>query len=96
MVGTARNMIIQYAPLFIEKLKRVNVRIRKSFMQKIQIFENNPNDPQLRNHELEKDYKGQRSIDITADYRAIFEEIKEGEDTIIYFSLLGTHKDLYG
>jgi len=44
-------MIIQYAPLFIEKLKRVNVRIHKSFKQKIQIFEKNPNDPQLRSHE---------------------------------------------
>jgi len=96
MAGTARDMIIQYAPLFIEKLKRVNVRIYKSFKQKIQIFEKNPNDPQLKSHELEKGYKGLRSIDITADYRAIYEEIKEGEEIIMYFSFFGTHKDLYG
>jgi hypothetical protein len=36
-----------------------------------------------------------RSIDITNDYRAIYEEVREGDNTIAYFFLLGTHKELY-
>lgn len=96
MAKAARDMIIQYSPLFLAKLKSVNVKISKSFRQKIQIFEKNPNNPQLRNHELEKEYRGLRSIDITADYRAIYEETREAGETIMYFFLLGTHRELYG
>jgi len=33
--------------------------------------------------------------DITADYRAVFEEAQEGEERIYYFFLIGPHKELY-
>ncbi len=88
-------MIIRYSPDLIDKLKKVNVRIRKSFKEKIIVFEKNPHDGKLNNHELQREYKGLKSIDITSDYRAIYREFKEGEDIIIEFFLLGTHKELY-
>lgn len=89
-------MIIQYGPAVRDTLKKVDVRIRKSFKERIHLFEKNQLDPQLNNHQLREPYKGLRSIDITNDYRAIFEEIHEGEDTVMYFSILGTHNELYG
>jgi mRNA-degrading endonuclease YafQ of YafQ-DinJ toxin-antitoxin module len=40
-------------------------------------------------------WKGFKSIDVTSDWRAIYQEIKEGEGSIAYFTALGTHKQLY-
>lgn len=88
-------MKVQYTPRVIEKLKKLDVRIRKSFQQKILIFSKNPLDPQLKNHELRESYKGLRSINITADYRAIYEELTEDEEEVAYFVLFGTHPELY-
>ncbi len=59
------------------------------------IFQLNPTDPILDNHPLERELTGYRSIDITADYRAVFEELQGGEEKICYFFLIGTHKELY-
>ena len=89
-------MIVQHDPAIFTKLKKVNVRIRKSYYKKIAVFEKNPLDPSLKNHPLKEPYEGLRSIDITNDYRAVYEEVSSGDETVAYFSLLGTHKELYG
>lgn len=85
----------RYDPAFIKALKKTEVRIRKSFKEKIVIFAKNPYDPNLNNHKLKQDYEGYRSIDITADYRVIYEEIIENDEPIAYFLLIGTHEQLY-
>lgn len=89
-------MIIRYSPVFFKTLKKLDVRIRKSFKEQILLFSKSPNDPQLNNHPLKREYQGLRSIDITADWRAIYEEKHEGEEETAYFVLIGTHKQLYG
>jgi mRNA-degrading endonuclease YafQ of YafQ-DinJ toxin-antitoxin module len=61
-------MTIQYDPAFIKKLKTVNVRIRKDFKERIELFKRNPDNPQLNNHELHDEYEGLRSINVTNDY----------------------------
>ena len=88
-------MNFQYAPDFIKKLRKLDVRVRKSFKQAITIFLKNPYEAKLNNHELERDWSGYRSIDINADYRAIYEEVEENEEIIAYFVAIGTHKELY-
>lgn len=85
----------QYDPAFIKALKKANVRIRKSFKERIVIFAKNPHDQQLNNHPLRKPYRGLRSIDITNDFRAVYEEVIENDEEIAYFSILGTHDELY-
>ncbi len=87
-------MTIVYHPAFIKKLKKLDVRIRKSFRERITLFQFNPSDPILDNHPLQRELIEYNSIDITADYRAVFEELKE-EETIYFFFLIGTHKELY-
>ena len=88
-------MIRKYDPKFIKSLKRLDVRIRKSFKQRIDVFAKDPHNPKLNNHSLKRKYKGYKSIDITNDYRAIYEEVHEDEDTIAYFISIGTHEELY-
>jgi len=87
---------VDYSRDFISKLKKTDVRIRKSFREKIVIFQENPDEPSLNNHQLQYPYQGLRSIGITNDYRAIYEEMTMGENTVAYFVILGTQDELYG
>ena len=89
-------MKIAYDPAFYDKLKKVNVRTRKRVKERILIFYKNPHDLQLNNHPLKREFKGYRSINITADYRALYKEVTLGKEKIAYFVLLGTHSELYG
>ena len=89
-------MNVRFDPDLIKKLKKLDIRIRKSFRERVLIFQKNPRESSLNNHDLKDPYQGLRSIDITNDYRAIYEETITGEDTFAYFSLLGIHDELYG
>lgn len=89
-------MIVQYSPAFLEKVKKLEVRVYIRLRKQILIFSKNPYDPVLRNHELRGKWEGYRSINITADWRALYEEIEDGDETIAYFSYIGTHNRLYG
>lgn len=63
--------------------------------QRIELFTKNPNDFELNNHLLHVPYQKLRSIDITVDWRALYQELTIGEDIIAYFVELGTHDQLY-
>lgn len=90
-------MIIKFTDHFRRQYKKTDVRIQKQLKQCLGIFAKNPNDPQLKNHPLKREYEGQRSIDITSDWRAIYREAGKVEDEeVIYFTSLGTHDQLYG
>ncbi|MBI4038677.1 type II toxin-antitoxin system mRNA interferase toxin, RelE/StbE family [Candidatus Daviesbacteria bacterium] len=84
-----------YDSAFVKKLKKVGVRIRKSFKERILIFSKNPYDLQLNNHALKDGYKGYRSIDIAGDWRAIYKETQIGKEVVAYFVEFGTHVQLY-
>ncbi len=94
-------MKYQLAPDLRKKLKRLkkkNKRLFNSFWRRLEIFEKNHKDGILDNHPLKRDLKGFRSIDITEDnkYAAIFEEIKEDDEVIAYFTEFGhKKKELY-
>ncbi|PIP74340.1 MAG: hypothetical protein COX78_03870 [Candidatus Levybacteria bacterium CG_4_10_14_0_2_um_filter_35_8] len=88
-------MTINYTDNFLRQLKKSNVQIRKTFKQRLLLFVENPNDLEFNNHPLQREYVGFRSIDITADYRAVYREVIQKDDTYIYFISLGTHHQLY-
>lgn len=88
-------MIIKYDPVFLQKLKKANVRIKNKFKKQLAIFIKEPFSPQLNNHPLEREYKGYRSIDITNDWRAIYTEKVKDHDITAYFESLGTHDKLF-
>ena len=88
-------MTIKYTDNFLKQLKKSDVRIRKAFKLRLLLFDENPNDLELNNHPLHKEYIGFRSIDITADYRAVYKEVISEDDIYIYFTSFGTHHQLY-
>lgn len=88
-------MTIKYTKKFIAQLKKQDVRIRKSFKKAIIQFSHNSNDTELNNHLLKREWIGHQSINITADFRAIYKEVEIASETVIYFVALGTHKQLY-
>lgn len=88
-------MKVKYSPLFLSILKKVNVRTRKSLKERIITFSKNPNDLELNNHPLKAPYEGRRSIDVNSDWRAVYQEITEGDEEVAYFVDLGTHNELY-
>ena len=71
-----------------KKLKTLQTKID----QRLILFISDPFDPILNNHPLIGKYKGYRSINITADYRAIYQEIEVNR---AFFITLDKHSNLY-
>jgi addiction module RelE/StbE family toxin len=67
------------------------LKIQKALERRLDLFIKNPYQPTLNNHWLTGKYRGQKSINITGDWRAIFKEKKD----VIIFLLFGTHSQLY-
>lgn len=89
-------MTVRLTDNFRGMYKKSDVRVRNQFNKNLEIFIKNPFDPQLNNHSLRKEWTGYKSINITADFRAIFKEVVlEDGEVLVYFEALGTHKDLY-
>jgi len=88
-------MRIDYSRRFIKQLKKAPLDIQKAVRNRIELFAFNQQHPLLRNHKLTGIYEGCRSINITGDWRAIYEEYDELFEPYMYFSELGTHSKLY-
>lgn len=85
-------MTTHYHRLFKKTFKKLPKKIQEQFYERLELFLQNPSAPRLRNHALDGEFQNFRSINITGDYRAIFEEI---EDKIVFYDI-GTHAQLYG
>jgi len=86
-------MQIEYSKKFIKEFKKCSPKIKIAFKNKLKIFINNPHNPILNNHKLSGKLKKYRSININANWRAIFQEIIKEKS--IYFVAIGTHSKLY-
>jgi proteic killer suppression protein len=85
-------MTISYSKNFVKQAKKLNPELRKKLLERIEIFNENPLHPSLRNHQLKGKHKEYRSIDISGDMRALYLQ-KEHE---VIFDAVGTHSQLYG
>lgn len=88
-------MTVYFTARFYREYKKANVRVRHRVDKRLGLFKKNPNDPELNNHPLKRNWSGYRSITITADWRAIYEEVEEAGEIVAYFAALGTHSQLY-
>lgn len=89
-------MDIRYARAFRKQYDQADFKIRFAFKKRLQVFLGDPQSPFLHNHKLVGRYQGFRSINITGDWRAIFEEIHSADgNMIVIFHALGTHSQLY-
>lgn len=76
---------------FNKMFKKCPQEIKNKFIEKLKIFKENKYSPILNNHSLSGKLNGLRSINVSGDYRAIFEEKSEN----IIFVAIGTHSELY-
>ena len=67
-------------------------KIQRRFEERLLIFVGNASDPTLRDHSLTGEWQGCRSINVTGDYRALYETLDE--ETVIFVAI-GTHSQLY-
>jgi addiction module RelE/StbE family toxin len=84
-------MQIEYSQKFIKEFKKCPPNIKKAFISRLEIFNENIHHPLLNNHQLSGKLKNYRSINITGDWRAIFEETTQK----YYFIAIGNHNKLY-
>ena len=62
------------------------------FIERKNLFLEDSLHPLLNNHSVDYAYPGWRSINVTGDYRALYEELEDG----VVFMKIGTHSELYG
>ncbi len=86
---------IEYSRRFNKQLKKLPLQIKIAYRRKILLFLNNPFDPLLNNHALTGILSGNRSINITGDWRIIFHETYKNKQKVCIFSAIGTHSQLY-
>lgn len=85
-------MEVAFHRTFLRQYSQLPSKIQVRFKERLDVFRATPFDESLRNHSLSGKWAGCRSINITGDYRAIFEE--PVENTL--FVAIGTHSKLYG
>jgi len=85
-------MNIQTTKNFDRQYSKLNIKIKKQFKNRVELFCANPFEASLRNHALKGRHLGYRSIDINGDVRALY-TVKE--NTVIIFGFIGTHSQLY-
>lgn len=86
-------MQIEYSRRFVKELRKAPLKIQIAFRDRLTLFIENRNFSILNNHSLVGEIKNCRSINITGDWRAIYEELENGD--VIFFIMLGTHSQLY-
>ena len=78
---------------FKKKTDKLPRKIRAALAERLRLFVQEPFNPLLDNHKLSGDRKHQRSINITGDWRLIFEECDENT---VWLIDIDTHNNLYG
>lgn len=72
--------------------KKRDAWVQDKFAERLLLFTQNRNHLLLNNHPLDGIWAGCRSINITGDFRAVYEEL--GNDCF-EFVAIGTHSELY-
>jgi addiction module RelE/StbE family toxin len=85
-------MIFLFKKDFKKRFRKLPKPVQEKFSDRLKFFEKHPFHPTLNNHPLHGDFIGCRSINITGDYRAVFEILDE---ETIEFVTIGTHSELY-
>ena len=80
-------------PQFEKKLARLSPAIRRALANRLELFLENPRHPLLNDHALTGDWAGFRSINVTGDWRLIYQRI---DDEVMLLVEIDTHHNLYG
>lgn len=86
-------MIVLRTPQFTKKQLKLPSRIRVALAERLDVFMKEPFHPLLNNHALHGEKEPYRSINITGDYRLIYEAL---DHNIARLTDIDTHHNLYG
>ena len=86
------SIVILYTPEFKRDYKKLSGMLQDLLKKKGQLFEQEPFHPLLNNHALGGDRLGQWSINVTGDWRAIYEF--QDAETVVFVEI-DTHSNLY-
>lgn len=84
-------MEVKFYKGFKKKFKKIPLKIQEFFYTRLKLFIMNRFDKSLNNHSVDKAFPNCRSINVSGDYRAIFED----QGDVCIFVTIGTHSDLY-
>ena len=85
-------MIVHTHRIFNKKFVRLSQKLKVRFKERRDLFLQEPFHPLLDNHALTGDRIGQWSINVTGDWRAIYEFL---DSEAIIFMDIDTHSNLY-
>ena len=77
---------------FTKKIKKLPTKIYDALKERAALFKSDPYHPLLNNHKLTGERRHQRSINITGDWRLIFEQYDENTVRLLD---IDTHSNLY-
>ncbi len=83
---------ISYGRTFKKMFKKQPKNIQDKFGKRLELFIKDNSNPLLNIHPLYGEWKGCKSINITGDIRAVFEEISKD---CVEFMAIGSHSELY-
>jgi addiction module RelE/StbE family toxin len=86
-------MNIRYHKSFKKQYKKSPKLVQGNFDKRVVIFMATPFYPLLNNHPLTGNRKGQWSINVTGDWRAVYEF--ESDNSVVFVEI-NTHSGLYG
>lgn len=72
--------------------KKCSAKAQAQFKKRLKLFLENPYHPLLENHALHGEWREFRSINITGDYRALYQYLNDG---VAEFFIIDTHSNLY-
>jgi mRNA interferase YafQ len=76
---------------FEKQFSKLPKSLKTKVILRLELFTKDPFDSLLNNHPLRGEWRDYRSININADFRAIYKMT----DGVAYFMGIGTHSELY-
>lgn len=84
-------MEVRFHKNFKKKFKKLPIKIQEQFYERLELFFQNKFDKILNNHSVDKAFSNCNSINVSGDYRVIFED----QGNLAVFITIGTHSELY-
>ena len=85
-------LIVTFSKNFKKSFRKRDKFVQKKIRERIRLFREDPFNTVLNNHKLHGEYGGCNSINITGNFRVVFEYLDESH---IIFLDIGTHPELY-
>jgi addiction module RelE/StbE family toxin len=77
---------------FNKQYKKLSPKLQEQTRARLKLFVENPDDRLLRRHNLKGGMNNYWSINISGDYRALYEDYGDW----VMFIAIGSHSELYG